>query len=574
MSVSRYSQLGWSIIPIKHRSKAALVPWREFQKRRPTEEELKNWFSNGRRNMGVVTGAISGIFVLDVDSKKHPEAEEYLKGKLLPDTLINLTHNGRQYIFTLPDDMEIPNIVALQGVHGIDVKGEGGYILVHPSIHPEGTPYRWQKPKTEPLIKEAPEWLLDAIVLHQQRPPDEGPKSKGKVYDELLYGEVGDGKRDDTITSYAGRLLNLGHPRQEALALLNALNQTRCEPPLKSEEVVKVVDSIFNPPGGGEGASLVCISDVEPETVDWLWVPYIPRGKLTLIEGDPGVGKSWVCLAIATAVSLGKGLPGIGALEPAPVVIASAEDGLGDTIRPRLDALSADVKQIHAVKGALDFSKGGLAMLEEFVHQVEPTLVIIDPLVAYIGAVDIYRANETRAVMARLADMAERHSAAILAIRHLTKSGALKPIYRGIGSIDLTAACRSVLLAGCDPDNPQERGLVQIKSNLAPTGVAIGYELKEGDFFWTGESDLTWQRMVSAEDTDEGKSAVDDAMGFLKEKLAEGPVDAPVVLRDARNAGLSERTVRRAKAKLGVVAKRQGDPGKRGGGKWKWELVD
>ena len=247
---------------------------------------------------------------------------------------------------------------------------------------------------------------------------------------------------------------------------------------------------------------------------------------------------------------------------------------------PELEVFTAPLNEtiefldLMDAKGALDFSKGGLAMLEEFVHQVEPTLVIIDPLVAYIGAVDIYRANETRAVMARLADMAERHSAAILAIRHLTKSGALKPIYRGIGSIDLTAACRSVLLAGCDPDNPQERGLVQIKSNLAPTGVAIGYELKEGDFFWTGESDLTWQRMVSAEDTDEGKSAVDDAMGFLKEKLAEGPVDAPVVLRDARNAGLSERTVRRAKAKLGVVAKRQGDPGKRGGGKWKWELVD
>jgi len=320
--------------------------------------------------------------------------------------------------------------------------------------------------------------------------------------------------------------------------------------------------------------SLICIADVEAEIVSWLWLPYIPKGKLTLLEGDPGVGKSWVSLAIATAVSLGKGLPGTEAIESASVVLASAEDGLGDTIRPRLDAMGADVSKIHAIKGALDFGNGGLAIMEGYIDHVMPELVIIDPLVAYIGAgVDLHRANETRAVMAKLADMAEKHGCAILAIRHLTKGGTLKPIYRGLGSIDLAAACRSVLMAGCDPDNPQKRGIVQIKSNLAPMGKAIGFELTDGGFYWTGESDLTWQKILSAEDTD-GKSALDEAADFLRDELADGPVEAKQVFSDAKSLGIYERTLNRAKSKLRITSKREGESGKRGIARVKWQLPE
>ncbi len=320
---------------------------------------------------------------------------------------------------------------------------------------------------------------------------------------------------------------------------------------------------------------LVCMADVEPETVSWLWLPYIPKGKLTLLEGDPGIGKSWVSLAIATAVSLGNGLPGAEATEPQAVLLASAEDGLGDTIRPRLDAMAANVKNVHAIKGTLDFGNGGLAILEGHIEHVRPALVIIDPLVAYIGAgVDIHRANETRAVMAKLADIAEEHGCAILAIRHLTKGGTLKPIYRGLGSIDFAAACRSVLMAGCDPDNEQKRGIVQIKSNLAPKGQAIGFELRDGGFYWTGESDLTAARILAAEDSGDGKSARDEAADFLRDELRGGPVEAAQVWRGAKEAGLSEITVKRAKAMLGVITRRQGEAGKRGGGKFTWELPD
>lgn len=321
-----------------------------------------------------------------------------------------------------------------------------------------------------------------------------------------------------------------------------------------------------------EAVTLVCMADVEAESVSWLWCPYIPQSKLTLLEGDPGVGKSWVSLAIATAVSLGKGLPESEATEPAKVLLASAEDGLGDTIRPRLDAMKANVANIIAIDGALTFDDGGLLKLEGYIESLHPALVILDPLVAYLGAkVDLHRANETRAVMSRLAHIAEKYDVAILSIRHLTKGGAARPIYRGIGSIDFTASCRSVLLAGCDPENPQNRGLVHIKSNLAHEGDAIGFELRDGNFYWTGECSLTAGQILATEDT-EHTSALDEAIDFLKEELTDGPVPASEILSNARSAGLSEKTVRRAKSRLGISTRRQGETGKRGGGRFTWEL--
>ena len=321
-----------------------------------------------------------------------------------------------------------------------------------------------------------------------------------------------------------------------------------------------------------ENVRLIRMADVQAESVNWLWEPYIPRAKVTLLEGDPGVGKSWLSLAISTAVSLGKGLPGQNNGNPASVLLASAEDGLGDTIRPRLDTMKADLSRVFAVDGLFTLDDSGLAMLEGYIVDNKPMLVVLDPLVGYISAaVDIHRSNEVRAVMSKLAALAEKYKVAILAIRHLTKGGMAKPIYRGLGSIDFTAACRSVLLAGYDPANPQSRGLVHIKSNLAPTGDAIGFEITDGSFYWTGNSDLTAAKILAVEDS-EGKSAFDEATEFLKEELENGPVEARQVLRDARNVSIAERTLKRAKDKLGIKTSRRGKKGKRGGGKFIWEL--
>jgi putative DNA primase/helicase len=317
------------------------------------------------------------------------------------------------------------------------------------------------------------------------------------------------------------------------------------------------------------GLAIVKMADVEREEVEWLWCPYIAVGKLTLLEGDPGIGKSWITAALACAVSRGRGLPGIGAFEHGNVLMLSAEDGLGDTLRPRLDAVAADVSRVFALNQPLTFDEKGLLSLEEALIEYTPKLLTVDPLFAFTGGkVDIHRANECRTITARLALMAEKHGCAIVAVRHLGKSrGMGHALNAGIGSIDLVAAARSVLLAGKDPDDENKRAVTQIKSNLAPHGPSIGFTLRGGEFFWTGESDLTAERILSFAASESERPALDEACEFLRDELSEGECDVATLKANARRAGVSEVTLRRAKERLSVKVRKVGFTGK-----WVWGL--
>jgi hypothetical protein len=233
--------------------------------------------------------------------------------------------------------------------------------------------------------------------------------------------------------------------------------------------------------------------------------------------------------------------------------------------------MGADVSRIFALEGAVSFDDAGLLLVESAILEHNPVLIIVDPLIAYIGAkVDLHRANETRSVMAALARIADRYGCAVLGIRHLTKGGKDRAIYRGIGSIDFTAACRSVLLVGCNPDDPSQRAVVQIKNNLAPLGAAVGYEIQDGVFFWKGGNcGLTAEKILGAGSGEE-RSSLRDAEEFLEEVLSEGPRLATEIKKEARAAGISERTLWRAKSTLRVKAQKQKGKGQ----PWHWELTD
>jgi hypothetical protein len=313
---------------------------------------------------------------------------------------------------------------------------------------------------------------------------------------------------------------------------------------------------------------LLCMADVVVEAVKWFWFPYIAFGKLTLIEGDPGIGKSWLSLALATAASLGHALPGWKKLEALVVLLLTAEDGPGDTVRPRLDQLGADSSRIYVLVGALVFQGRGLQELEDAIVRTGARVIVVDPLVAYLGGdVDLHRANETRAVMARLAEIAAKHDCAIVCIRHLTKGSQDKAIYRGLGSIDLTAACRSVLLVGRDPDNPDRGALVHIKSNLAKAGPAQSYTVDQGRFRWLGPSTLTAAQLLRPErDT---KTAVENAEEFLKTTLSTGDIAVQDIKRLAREGDISDKTLRTARERLGIKPYMvRGEKGKLL--QWKW----
>jgi hypothetical protein len=322
------------------------------------------------------------------------------------------------------------------------------------------------------------------------------------------------------------------------------------------------------------GASPVrCLADIAPQAVSFLWDPYLPLGKLTLLEGDPGQGKSWLTAAIAAAGSRGRGLPGLGDFPPFRTLFLTAEDGLPDTLRPRLESLGADCGAVFACDQplALDLDTG-LATLAQALATFAPRLVVVDPLVAFLGrATDIYRANEVRSVLAPLVKLVEGHGCALLAVRHLNKAKLGRTLYAGQGSIDFTAAARSVLLAGSAAEDADAHALIHIKSNLAPHGPALAYHLLPA-FLWQGPSRLTANDLLAAAAPADEASAEDDARTFLRSTLAgPDPLPARLVLNAARDAGISQRTLKRAKRKEGVRTTRRGFGA---GSTWLWSLPE
>ena len=239
---------------------------------------------------------------------------------------------------------------------------------------------------------------------------------------------------------------------------------------------------------------IISMDEVPVEEVEWLWYPYIPFGKLTIIHGDGGEGKTTLILQLAALLSRGEKLPCDSTeREPIKVIYQTAEDGLGDTIKPRLLADNADCSQIKVI----DESEATLTMLDERIEkaivETGARALILDPVQAYIGAkVDMNRANEVRAILSQLGRIAGQYRRAIILVGHLNKVQGNKSNYRGLGSIDFQATARSVLIVGRLKDNPQIRVMVQDKSSLAPEGEPIAFELdKENGFRWLGHYDIS-----------------------------------------------------------------------------------
>jgi hypothetical protein len=340
-----------------------------------------------------------------------------------------------------------------------------------------------------------------------------------------------------------------------------------------------------------DGAPVVVrLSDVQPEPVAWLWPGRFALGKLTLIAGDPGLGKSFLTLDMASRVSTGAGWPDRRGERFAPggVVLLSAEDAIADTIRPRLDAAGADVSRIVALEAirsvgdngrelarAFDLSRD-LPALEAAIRSVEGCrLVVIDPVTAYLGGVDSHKNAEIRGLLAPLGAIAERHRVAVVAVTHLNKASGGPAIYRAMGSLAFAAAARAAWAVSKHKDDPRRRLLLPIKNNIAPDTGGLAYRIEPLGV--DGCPALAWEPdpvNLSADDAlaadlgqGGGRTERDDAAGWLRDLLAHGPRPARDVERDARDAGHSIATVRRAKAAMGVVSRKPAF-----GGPWEWTL--
>ena len=320
------------------------------------------------------------------------------------------------------------------------------------------------------------------------------------------------------------------------------------------------LDKIENQSATNENTlNVVSIADVISLEVSWLWFPYIAIGKLTILEGEEGIGKSWLCYAIAAGVSVGK-LFNDEDFEPYNVLLLSAEDGLGDTIRPRLENLDANINRVFAIPNTFVFDEKVFLMLQAKICETNAKLVIIDPLFAYVGGnIDINQANKCRAITKKLTEIAEKTECAIVAVRHIGKAkGKGDARSAGLGSIDIRAAARSVLLVGKDPDDESRRAIFQTKNNLAKPGKPIGYEIKNDKFRWTGETNLTLERVLSLPSGDSNRAEQSEVVEFLREVLKDGERPAKEVAEEASELGFTVQNLKTARQKLGVISRKRG----------------
>ena len=296
------------------------------------------------------------------------------------------------------------------------------------------------------------------------------------------------------------------------------------------------------------------MADVELTSVDWLWFPYIPFGKLTIIQGNPGEGKTYFAMRLAAACTNRKPLPGMETLEPFNIIYQTAEDGLGDTVKPRLMEADADLERVLVI----DDRDTPLTLADEriarAIRENNARLVIIDPVQAFLGAdVDMNRANEVRPIFRSLGDIAQATGCAIVLIGHLNKAAGTQSTYRGLGSIDITAAVRSLLFIGKLRDSPTTRVLIHEKSSLAPPGQSLAFSLgDEKGFEWIGAYDITADELLAGTDTAKTESKTAQAQMLILELLANGKRMPSAELEKAVNErGISSRTMRTAKSRIG-----------------------
>ena len=311
---------------------------------------------------------------------------------------------------------------------------------------------------------------------------------------------------------------------------------------------------------------MIRMSEVQSQEIEWLWYPFIPYGKLTIIQGDPGDGKTTMVLNLAAKLSKGEALDeNMKVTEPVNVIYQTAEDGLADTVKPRLELAGADCERIIVI----DESDKSLSMVDERLEQAivrtGARLLILDPIQAYLGGgMDMNRANEARDMTKKLGALAEKTKCAIILIGHMNKASGNKAAYRGMGSIDFFAVARSVLLVGRAEGESNTRAVVQIKNNLAAFGHPKAFALSEDGFKWLGDYEITVDEVLGGITPKANK--MEQAKQMLRE-LAEtqSAVLSNEIFDRANELGISKRTLENAKKELGVQTRKINNA-------WYWEL--
>jgi archaellum biogenesis ATPase FlaH len=550
-----YLQRGWSVIPLcppthegcntphlnscKNPGKGPLVPWTTYQKRTPSENEVKLLFRrNYECNVGIVMGQVSNLVGLDIDGPDAPDLLQQISQGDLPDTLSFKTPGGGQrLLYSLPENTTVKKEKHTHLTSHLLILGEGSYTVAPPSIHTTGRKY----PEPTGTLTQAPSWLLQprsgdehgkldgsGVPTHDFRPNQTLQQLKrAKSYlhrcKPCIEGEDGSG-----LATYISQKLIWGFhlTPEEALPLVMTEYNQKCIPPWSEKEWWHKLTWIHSKGYGAtmgqstyQPAKLVStkFTDIETKPIEWLWPGWIPLGKLTILDGDPGLGKSTLLLDLAARVSrnglMPNGVQGI----TGTVAVLSAEDSAEDTMKPRLTLAGFDPEKVYDLS-EIDTEEGkrppelphDLFLIEKFLHEVDARLLIIDPLIAFIVNADVNKDQEVRRALYKLSKMAERTKTSIIAMRHLNKTTGNKAIYRGNMSIGVIGHARTGLLVAQDPDDDTKRILAVTKCNLAPMPKSLTFSLEPLNnvcrIGWIGQADYTADDLLKQPQSEEDKA--------------------------------------------------------------------
>ena len=314
-------------------------------------------------------------------------------------------------------------------------------------------------------------------------------------------------------------------------------------------------------------SELVYYKDIESRHVSWLWYPYIPYGKITIVQGDPGEGKTTFVLSLLSILSSGGKLPCSDISISGNAIYQNAEDDNADTIKPRLEKSGADCSKICFI----DKHDGLISIeddLEDWIREAEAKILVLDPIQSFLGEnTDMNRANSVRPKMSRLKEIAESTGCAVILIGHLNKNVSGKASYRGLGSIDFSAAARSVLAIGRPAEHPEIRVMAQQKNNLAQIGQSLAFNLKNGKVNWIGPYNITADELFSSSSPEKDVPKITGAMIFLSDLLQNGEKAFKEITEFASDEGISKRTLMRAKAEMDIRSVKKPDG-------WYWKMND
>lgn len=643
----RIARLGYPVFPVDERKRPLTNNGCHDASTDPSVVE-RYWKQSPNANIGLHCAGLVVIDVDWHDKGKptaRPNtwlADEPDKLALLQAAPSQITPTGGvHYVFSKPAELSIKNWAGKLAPN-VDIRTDGGYIVVAPSKI-EGKLYRWiNELCPQDALQQPPDFLLQALAAlsHASTPGAPAystPINRWKIdhCDEIERRAIaylgmmpeavsGQGGHNALYTAAVSLVHGFGIAPDRALGILEAHYNPRCAPPWSERELRhKVDDAVRKPhskpygwlrdaeqvsdrdalarllaeswnsaPGVVPGASdaeplgpvLINMADVVACPVDWLWQDRIALGRLSVLVGMPGAGKSFLTCDMAARISTGTGWPDGAPCPRGSVILLTAEDDPSDTIRPRLDAHGADVSRIHLLTAVRSLNHAGrpeervftladLAALEAALQQVpDCKLIVIDPIGSYLGGrTDAHRDNEVRAVLAPLASLASKYGAAVLIVMHRRKGQAELADDTAMGSRAFTGIARAVWHLTKDPEHARRRLLLPGKNNLAaePDGLAFCLPDTLGAIEWEADSvAMNADDALRSEQAGPGnESAGGQAAAWLSNYLAAGPRPAIELKEAAREAGIAEATLRRAKQRLCILSTRETF-----GGPWFWEL--